>query len=672
MPPMVFHWGHLFRLFITAILCGKQVIMENKKEILGHRLKESYESKKPYIIILAVMIVLQILLASYNFYFKKEGFHSDELWSYGFANSFYDPYLYQTAGTRMEIQSKCEQWVDGDSFKDYIVVNDGEGFRPDSVWYNQKNDMHPPLYSTILHIICSFFPNTFSKTYAYLINIFSMIVGQIFLFKAASRMCKSDFYGLLVCAFWGFSAGFINVNTYLRMYSPLTMLGIMLLYYHCRIYYSEGSLKNNLIKVGVIVFVGALHHHYFLVLSYGIAACFCFYYFFQIKTMWKKLFAYALTMAGAAGLSIAAFPQTINHMLLFGPGDARLNNKMPFLHSLRTCFSLVMNSITGFGISPYASSNYAYVIAAIVILLAVFIPLCFLFRKEQWFINAKTKTVNALKYFFVHFDFMLLFTVIPVIFQMCIVAFNVNINIMLGTTDRYLFVIMPWTVLIIVRFLEYIIEAIKPIMKYSKQIISVVCCVAIVFSNILCPHRYFFPRFIAGEGGLETTNSPDSKYILMIESYWVITAYPDKLMECDSAFVTTADTYDQHIDDLKKLEINDSTYVVLDISTITSTDALTKDDGVENGEVVMNNTTFEFDSEDDLEGLKRKSEDEIIEDFETNIYPGYKLQFYSSESVFGRWIHTFRLVPEDEYIDIPIIDMRTESSKDDAARKSLT
>lgn len=637
-----------------------------------HRLKEAYEKKKPYVIILAVMIVLQVLISCYCFYFKKESFHSDELWSYGYANSFYDPFLYQSSGTGLEQESKCEAWVDGSSFRDYIVVNEGEQFRPDSVWFNQRNDMHPPLYSTVLHIICSFFPETFSKTYAFLINIVSMIIGQIFLFKAASGMCKSDILGLIVCAFWGFSSGFVNVNTYLRMYSAATMLGIMMLYYHYRIYYSQGTLKSNLIKLGIVVFIGALHHHYFLVLAYAIAACFCFYYLFQIKTMWKNLYAYAFTMAGAAGLSIAAFPQTINHMLLFGPGDSRLNNKMPFIHSLRTAFSLVSSSITGIGISPYASSLYAYVVAGLVILLAIALPLCFLFRKEEWFINARTKVVDGLKYFFGHFDFMLLFTMIPVIFLMCIVAFNVNINIMMGTTDRYLFMIMPWSVLIIVMLLKHIVEHIKPIKKYSKQIIAVVSCLAVVLSNLINPHRYFLPRFIAGEGGLETTNSPDSKYILMIEAYWVITAYPDKLMECDSAFITTADSYSDHIDEIQKAEINDHTYVVLDVSSIESTDSLTKDEGVEEGKVVMNNTTFEFDSPEDLEGLERKSEEEIIEDFENNIFPGYKLQFYSSETVFGRWIHTFRLVPEDEYVDVPIVDLRTEGSKLQDKNKRLT
>ncbi|MBQ5333215.1 MAG: hypothetical protein J6K92_08155 [Oscillospiraceae bacterium] len=62
--------------------------MEKKKVSMRLRLKESYEEKKPYVIVMAVMIILQVLFVSYFFYFEKEGYHSDELWSYGFANSF--------------------------------------------------------------------------------------------------------------------------------------------------------------------------------------------------------------------------------------------------------------------------------------------------------------------------------------------------------------------------------------------------------------------------------------------------------------------------------------------------------------------------------------------------------------------------------------------------------
>lgn len=186
--------------------------------------------------------------------------------------------------------------------------------------------MHPPLYPAILHIICSFFPNTFSKYFAYLINVVSMVLGQIYLFRTASRLCKSDFLAVLICILWGFSVGFINMGVFLRAYSLITALSIMLLFYHTRLYLSEGSFKSNVIKLGIIIFIGALCHHYFLVLSFAIVACFCFYYLF--KRQWKNMFIYAASMAGSVLLSIAAFPSTIDHLLTKGTADLRMTNSI--------------------------------------------------------------------------------------------------------------------------------------------------------------------------------------------------------------------------------------------------------------------------------------------------------------------------------------------------------
>ena len=47
------------------------------------RLKSISENSKVCSVILAVIVVLQIMVVSYYFIFEKEGYHSDEVWSYG-------------------------------------------------------------------------------------------------------------------------------------------------------------------------------------------------------------------------------------------------------------------------------------------------------------------------------------------------------------------------------------------------------------------------------------------------------------------------------------------------------------------------------------------------------------------------------------------------------------
>ena len=187
--------------------------------------------------------------------------------------------------------------------------------------------MHPPLYFTLLHTISSFFPDTFSKWFGYVINIAAMAVGQVFLYKLGKTASKSKVFGLLLCVMWGFSCGFINLNVFVRMYSLVTMFGILYLYYHCRLYYGEGTVKSNLIKIGIFAFLGALTHHYFLVAAFGIAACYCFYYLF--KKQFKMMFAYALQCWALSDFLLRFSPQRYITSSLWRIQRADLLQKCP-------------------------------------------------------------------------------------------------------------------------------------------------------------------------------------------------------------------------------------------------------------------------------------------------------------------------------------------------------
>lgn len=638
----------------------KQIIRSSLMSF-KERLKSISENSKVCNIILAVIVVLQIMVVSYYFIFEKEGYHSDEVWSYGLANSFYEPFIY--GDTLSQDVSKCHKWVDGSDFLHYLTVQKGEQFRYDSVWYNQSIDMHPPLYFTLLHTISSLFPDTFSKWFGYVINIAAMAVGQVFLYKLGKTASKSKVFGLLLCVMWGFSCGFINLNVFVRMYSLVTMFGILYLYYHCRLYYGEGTVKSNLIKIGIFAFLGALTHHYFLVAAFGIAACYCFYYLF--KKQFKMMLAYALTMLGSIGLSIAVFPATIHHLFFMENTETRLATKMPLIHSFRSCVSIVLNAITGISISPYATSWYSYVVVAVVLLAAVCIPLGFLFRKEEWFKKAMGKAGDAWKYVRKNFDFFFLFALMGTAFEMIVVSLSVNINVMLLHTDRYLFVVMPWAAFVILRAVWYIVTWIKPIKKFVGPITAVAVCLAIVSSNLLCTKRYLFPSQMMGEGLLEDTCTPNSEYILCLNSEWVTTCFTDKLMHSSRVFPTTNYSYRFNFDEMSKMDLTKDCYIVIDASQLKAADVF--DDKNDEGKVTIGNATFDLD-----EGAfeDRILEQDVIDDFEQKVFPGYKLRFYSSERVMGSIMHTFKLVPEDEYVDVPIIDVEIEEEQKEKAEKN--
>lgn len=589
------------------------------------------------IIILALMIILQITIVSLIFLNEKENYHSDEPWSYGLANSLYKPFLFgDDHGGNMYLNAKA--WLTGEDLHNYLTVQPGECFRFDSVWYNQELDVHPPVYYCLLHFICSLFPDSFSNWYAFAINIIAMIVGQIFLFKAASKLCKSDIIALLVCAVWGFSQGFVNLNVYLRMYSLLTMFAIIFLYCHVKLYTNEGSFVKNMVLTAVVTFLGALTHHYFLAFAFIWAACFCFYFLFSKK--FTELFRYAYSMIISVMLSLAVFPSTVVHMFFDNVLSNGTRFKMPLINGIRACLSILVNSVCGGTVSVWSTGKYAYVLIAIVALLAVCIPLCFLFRKEVWFKNAVGKTKDSIVYFFKHFDFMLLFIVITSLFCMTAVALSVNINSMMMYTDRYLFFIMPQLTLAAAMVIKYILSVIPKIKKAVPYIMTAAACVSIVCSHIYCDKRYLFPANITGKGGIESTCTENTSYLLLSGYPWQMVCYADKMMNCDEVFVSSVYRFKENTEEFRKIDRNDKCYIIIDADELGKVDDFKDNDsGVAesrdtNGQILFDSEAFN----------DRITEQDVIDNFENVVFPDSHLEFYGTEEIFGGEVKIYELV----------------------------
>lgn len=168
-----------------------------------------------------------------------------------------------------------------------------------------------------------------------------------------------------------------------------------------------------------------------------------------------------------------------------------------------------------------------------------------------------------------------------------------------------------------------------------------------------------------GEGLLEDTCTPNSEYILCLNSEWVTTCFTDKLMHSSRVFPTTNYSYRFNFDEMAKMDLTKDCYIVIDASQLKAADVF--DDKNDEGKVTIGNATFNLD-----EGAfeDRILEQDVIDDFEQKVFPGYRLRFYSSERVMGSIMHTFKLVPEDEYVDVPIIDVEIEEEQKEKAEKN--
>lgn len=491
------------------------------------------------IVALILIIALSLARITYVFAFEKHGIHSDEIWGYAHANSYYESYIYTDDDGNG--YKNFNEWLNKDVFIDYITVQEDERFAYDSIYHNIEHDLHAPLQIAILHTICSFFPNSFSLWYGFVINMVSFVVLMIFAFRLAKLMTNSDFFALAFTAFYGFCDGALNNFVFVRMYSMVTAIFMALLFFTFRLMKTRKMAKN-IPWMALCVFLGALTHHYFLLAS-GVLIFFISVYFVLRKNI-KIAFINGISMLGSVGLSLIVFPYTISHLLgNRGTGSFNEGATMPPLYlSVKSCIHYVCLELFGINVSPFHTMTIDYIIVGLILFLAIFIPISFLLRKNEWyrknvfglpkriwnFFKTHSKTASA-------FSLICIATAAVVIF---ITAKVVNVMYMQAHTDRYLFVIFP-VVAIAVFYIVYelIIHLIKKPKLLSKSIFCILLATFVLLGNIRVGCIYLFNDPNDDVELHEVVK--DADVVLALGRGWTLTCYAQELTGVNKAFVTT-------------------------------------------------------------------------------------------------------------------------------------
>ena len=107
-------------------------------------------------IALAAIIVVSLCISA--FYLNtKQGYHEDELLTYNLANS--------------SKQLNIGGWNTPEDMNEYLAVYPEHRFDYAQVVQNQIIDAsHPPFYYALVHTVCSFFPEVFSKWLAFVMS----------------------------------------------------------------------------------------------------------------------------------------------------------------------------------------------------------------------------------------------------------------------------------------------------------------------------------------------------------------------------------------------------------------------------------------------------------------------------------------------------------------------
>ena len=367
--------------------------------------------------VFVIIIILSSLLGMLYFGARKSGYHVDEIYSYGLANSEYLPFmhfgehsydvkdwmkeygagesfgelfgnlwkdfqmlkeadfdiyatpLYQDyrLAQQNSADTKTTTWVDGEDYLHYIAVSPENTFNYASVYYNQRGDVHPPFFYIILHTVCSVFQGSFSKWYGLGINMLFMLLTLFVLCKLCNELFSNKLLTVLILAMYGVSSGFMTTAMFIRMYAIFTFWVVLSCYLHLKALDKCFALKSKeYLKLAVVTILGFYTHYYFVIYAIGVAVVCCVYMLYHryLKRLWK----YVATMACSAVFGICIWPFAIKHVFLGYRGRGSLQ-AITQVEAYFIRIKLMLGAV--FGPTMASGAGLFLVVAAIVVVLAI-------------------------------------------------------------------------------------------------------------------------------------------------------------------------------------------------------------------------------------------------------------------------------------------------------------
>lgn len=440
--------------------------------------------------VLLVIIIAELLWTASVFCLKKDNFHSDEIWSYGLSNSFYQPFVYAEAGVYIDDITEDDyanfnHWVSGSVMHDYITVQRGEAFSYCAVYDNQTLDHHPPLYYFLLHTVCSFFPDVFSPYFAFVLNCIFLVFTQIFLFRLSKRVFRSEFYALLVCAFYALGTGSLSTFIFLRQYSLLTMLTVMHLDYSAAFCYEKASNpEKRLLPIALTAFAAFLTHYYAIVFIGVLTACICVWRL--CRKQYRQMLSYGGTLLLVLLLFFAVYPAALMQMRHNGFTRAAT---IDFSEQFRRFAAYIVRNNMGIPMRVLPSALPSILFVGACCLGICILPLCFLFRKEPWFkvlcgniVRAGACLLRRVKAMLLHGDRFPLLLLLTGTATLLVINQQADTMLMGVYSQRYVFHLFPLASLAAVYALRLIVGLLPRAKRYAKPVAA--CVLALLAVNI--------------------------------------------------------------------------------------------------------------------------------------------------------------------------------------------
>ena len=319
---------------------------------------------------IAALIFIGVMLSC--FIAQKEGYHMDELLSFELSNAEFNPWIVPTQpegrlarfvhneidgdtlgetlgnlgtvagdliknrGNSLLATYKAQVydepvWITGQQFHDYITVDKNDAFNYLSVYFNVKDDNHPPLHFMLLHTLSSIWQGKAEPFMGCLINLAAvlgccmlmMLLGRLLGETGAMSPRTGGRLGIMAALLYGLSSGAVATTLLVRMYGLMTFLCVALFYIHVKKWQKNEFSAHNKWLIAVTV-LGFLTQYFFLFYCICLAAVMMV--LFIRDKRFTDLKRYIRSMVTAAVIGLAVFPFAVSDVLSSGRGVEALEN----------------------------------------------------------------------------------------------------------------------------------------------------------------------------------------------------------------------------------------------------------------------------------------------------------------------------------------------------------
>lgn len=221
-------------------------------------------------------------------------------------------------------------WITDRQFQDYVTVDGSDAFDYLSVYFNVKDDNHPPVHFMLLHTMSSVFQRTLSPWLGCTINLVCLGITLWLLLRLGKQLAdifdlegKGRQLGILAVLLYGMSTGALASVLLIRMYCLLSCLCVALFSVHVKKWKNREFDKKNKGLIALTV-LGFLTQYFFLFYCILLAAVTAVILLYHRRK--KEFLCYVRSMVIAAVIGLGLFPFAISDVFSSGRGTEALEN----------------------------------------------------------------------------------------------------------------------------------------------------------------------------------------------------------------------------------------------------------------------------------------------------------------------------------------------------------